>query len=233
MVITGQTSFTKDYLMKKLEALLGYEFKDRALLMRALTHSSAARKQQSYERLEFLGDRVLGFVIAEMLFNHFPNDKEGALAKRHSTLVKQGTLEKIAAQLNVQDHIQFGKDGSDLKPSPSVKADVVEALIAALYLDGGFDIAEKFIKKYWQNLISTADKPPEDPKSALQEWAQSKGMDLPHYKVIGQSGPDHQPVFIVEVSLKGYPAQQGESTSKQSAQKLAARLLLDHIKGTA
>lgn len=218
--------------MEKLETLLGYHFKDRSLFELALTHSSASRKRQSYERLEFLGDRVLGFVVAEMMFNSFPNEKEGALAKRHSTLVKQGTLEKVAEQIELQDHIRYGKSGSALLPSPSVKADVVEALIAALYLDGGFSVAESFIKHYWQGLISTMDKPPEDPKSSLQEWAQSKGLELPHYKVIGQTGPDHEPVFVVEVTISGYPPQQAESTSKQSAQKRAALLLLNYIKGT-
>lgn len=218
--------------MKKLEDLLQYKFKDGTLLQRALTHSSASKKQQSYERMEFLGDRVLGFVVADMLFHSFPNDKEGALAKRHSILVKQGTLEKIAALLDIEQYIHYGKNDSAQMPSPSVKADVVEALIAALYLDGGFAVADRFIRQHWQDMISTSDKPPEDPKSALQEWTQGKGLDLPQYTVVGQSGPDHNPVFIVKVAVPGFPEQQAESSSKQSAQKLAAHLMLTHIRGT-
>lgn len=218
--------------MTELEQLLQHKFKDQVLLKRALTHSSSAsKKQPSYERLEFLGDRVLGIVVADMLFHSFPQDKEGALAKRHSTLVKQATLEKIADLLNLDAFILYGRNDTKLVPSPSVKADVVEALIAALYLDGGFAVADHFIRHYWQDLISASDKPPEDPKSALQEWAQSQGLALPNYQVIEQSGPDHNPVFTIEVSLSGYPAQQATSTSKQSAQKIAARLLLDHIQG--
>lgn len=231
MVVATETLYAEDYLMKKLEDVLDYKFQDQTLLQRALTHASASKKQQSYERLEFLGDRVLGFVVAEMLFVSFPNDKEGSLAKRHSILVKQGTLEKIAAEMNLEHYIRYGKNETTQSPSPSVKADVVEALIAALYLDGGFAVADRFIRTYWEKLITASDKPPEDPKSALQEWAQGKGLELPKYEVVGQTGPDHSPVFVVQVSLPGYPAQQGESTSKQSAQKIAARSLLDHIRG--
>lgn len=232
MVIAHETPFAEDHLMTELETLLHHQFNDPALLQRALTHSSSAtKKQPSYERLEFLGDRVLGIVVADMLFHSFPQDKEGALAKRHSILVKQGTLEKIAELLNIDQHIRYGRHDGAPAPSPSVKADVVEALIAAMYLDGGFAVADRFIRQYWGAFISAEDKPPEDPKSALQEWAQGKGIELPTYKVIGQSGPDHNPLFIIQVSLPGYPAQQAESTSKQSAQKLAARLLLNHIRG--
>lgn len=231
MVRTRDTFHAEDYIMKDLENRLGYTFKDQALLKRALTHTSVSKNKDSYERLEFLGDRILSFVIADILFHSFPDDKEGALAKRHSLLVKQGALELIAVKLGLVEFIRFGKVDANVKPSPSVQADVVEALIAALYLDGGFNAADHFIRSHWQEFISVSDKPPEDAKSALQEWAQGKGIELPKYEVIGQSGPDHSPVFVIQVSLPGYPAQQAESSSKQSAQKIAARLLLDHIRG--
>lgn len=213
-----------------LETLLQHRFGDREILLQALTHSSLSRDRQSYERLEFLGDRVLGFVIADMLFHAFPNEKEGALAKRHSMLVKQGALEKIAAILNLENHMHYARREDGHKPSPSMLADVVESLIAALYLDGGFTAADRFIRHYWTGLLHENAGPPEDAKSALQEWAQSKGIALPSYRLVKRSGPDHKPDFTVEVSLSGYPPQQATSQSKQAAQKLAARQLLDLVR---
>lgn len=209
---------------------LGYEFKNKELLAQALTHASVSANKHSYERLEFLGDRILSFVIADMLFAAFPNEKEGALAKRHSTVVKQGALEQIAKKLDLAPKVQFARSASQAAPTASILADVVEALIAALYLDGGFAAAERFIRDHWQELITTFSLPPEDPKSSLQEWAQARGMALPVYKVLERTGPDHNPVFVVEVSLGAYPAQTSQSFSKQSAQKLAAQQLLDYLR---
>lgn len=209
---------------------LGYEFKNKALLTQALTHASVSATRSSYERLEFLGDRILSFVIADMLFAAFPNEKEGALAKRHSTLVKQGALEEVAKKLDLLPHVQFARSAGQAQPSPSVLADVVEALIAALYLDGGFAVAEQFIRTHWQALILSFHLPPEDPKSALQEWAQARGLALPVYEVLERSGPEHSPVFVVQARVGDFPPQQAQSHSKQSAQKLAARQLLDFLK---
>lgn len=209
---------------------LGYEFKDRSLLAQALTHASVSSNKHSYERLEFLGDRVLSFVIADMLFTAFPDDKEGALAKRHSMLVKQSALEEIAKKLELSKQVQFARSTKQAAPTASILADVVESLIAALYLDGGFAVAEKFIRSHWESLITTSSLPPEDPKSSLQEWAQARGIALPSYKVLECTGPDHSPVFVVEVSLAAYPSQQAQSHSKQSAQKLAAQQLLDFLR---
>ncbi|MDB5477523.1 MAG: RNAse [Alphaproteobacteria bacterium] len=216
----------KNRLMSPLEEKLGHEFADKELLKRALTHSSAG--PASYERLEFLGDRILSFVIADMLFTAFKNEEEGALAKRHSTLVKQGALEKVACALCVSDHMHYANQ----KPTKSMMADVVEALIAALYLDGGFAVAEKFIRSHWEELIRVADLPPEDAKSALQEWAQARGLPLPVYKVLERSGPDHDPIFVIEAKVSDYPSQQAQSKSKQAAQKLAARSLIDYLRTT-
>jgi len=216
--------------MTALEKLLAHAFKNKDLLKQALTHASISENKNSYERLEFLGDRILSFVIADMLFAAFPKDKEGALAKRHSMLVKQGALEQVAHNLDLPNHMHYAKRDKEQAPSPSMQADVVEALIAALYLDGGFAAAEKFIRTHWQDLIHTLQAPPEDAKSALQEWAQAKGLELPKYEVTGRKGPDHNPTFIVEVTLDGYPPQQAESTSKQAAQKIAAKSLLDYLR---
>lgn len=219
--------------MTALEKLLQHQFANKDLLKQALTHASLSENKSSYERLEFLGDRVLSFVIADMLFVTFPEDKEGALAKRHSTLVKQAALEKVAKSLDLPSHMYYAKRDKEQKPSPSMQADVVEALIAALYLDGGFTAADQFIRTHWAELVNAGHAPPEDAKSALQEWAQARGIALPKYDVLERSGPDHSPVFVVQVSLEGFKPQQAQSNSKQSAQKLAARTLLDIVRGNA
>ncbi len=216
--------------MTALETALGHTFKDKDLFKQALTHASISKNAASYERMEFLGDRVLSFVIADMLFAAFPEEKEGALAKRHSTLVKQDALEQVALTLDLSSKVQFARSAKQVEPSPSVLADVVEALIAALYLDGGFAVAEKFIRTHWQVLIHSFKAPPEDPKSALQEWAQARGLPLPVYKVLERTGPDHSPVFVVEVSVSDYTPQQANSTSKQAAQKIAAQSLITYLR---
>lgn len=230
MVATPDTLFPKDHLMNTLETLLGYTFKDKTLLQQALTHSSASKNKSSYERLEFLGDRVLSLVIADMLFHAFPQEKEGALAKRHSTLVKQGALENVAKTLDLANIMHFARRLTQEQPSPSMQADVVEALIAAVYLDGGFSAADHFIRTRWQDFLQESATPPEDAKSALQEWAQGKALALPSYTVLEQAGPDHNPTFTVNVSVEGFAPQQATSSSKQAAQKLAAKMLLDIVR---
>jgi len=221
-----KTDFPKNNLME----VLGHEFKNKDLLQQALTHASVSKTKSSYERMEFLGDRILSFVIADMLFKAFPDEKEGALAKRHSTLVKQEALEEVAKRLSLSPHVKFARSAVQSEPSPSILADVVEALIAALYLDGGFEAADHFIRAHWQELIHSFHLPPEDAKSSLQEWAQARALPLPVYKVIEQSGPDHHPVFVVEVIVGDHPSQTAKSTSKQSAQKLAAEQLLNYLR---
>lgn len=212
--------------MHELETLLGYHFNNKELLQQALTHSSATKTKKSYERLEFLGDRVLSFVVADMLFKTFSGEEEGSLAKRHSSLVKQGFLETVAQEIKLEQHIVI----SDKKPSASMLADVVESLIAALYLDGGFEVAANFIRSHWLETISQDIKPPEDSKSALQEWAQGRGISLPEYTILERSGPDHRPSFVVQVKLPNYPPQQAPRATKQIAEKLAAQLLLNFLR---
>lgn len=209
--------------MTGLEKTIGYKFKSKALLSQALTHSSAMG-DTSYERLEFVGDRVLGLAIADMLYKAFPKESEGDLAKRLNALVKRDTLKKVADHIGLQaDIVSGGKAKQNV--TPSVLADVVEALIAAIYLDGGFAAAKTFIEENWSGLIRQSAQPPEDSKSILQEWAQGKGYDLPKYILVERSGPDHQPHFIVEASIKGFDPQRGEGVSKQLAEKAAARNL--------
>lgn len=214
--------------MTTLENTIGHVFQNKALIEEALTHSSVAGKKRSYERMEFLGDRVLSLVVADMLYQRFPNEEEGALAKRHSMLVKQDSLEKIGAKIGIAQSIRYSTRDTQHGPSPSMISDVVESLIAALYLDAGFERAREFIVTHWSEIMQELSAPPEDPKSALQEWAQAQGISLPQYTIASRTGPDHNPMFTVEVSLQGFENQKGEGASKQSAEKNAATRLL-HI----
>jgi ribonuclease-3 len=207
--------------MKKLERHLGYKFKDAGLLAQALNHASTGGK--SYERLEFLGDRVLSLVVANMIYETFPDDAEGNLAKRHSALVKQSTLTRVAADMDLSGHIKMSNI------TDSVLSDVVESVIGALFLDGGVEAASGFIRKAWGDLIASSDAPPEDSKSRLQEYAQGKAIPLPQYVVIERAGPDHAPMFTVEARLQGINPQRASAASKQAAEKLAAKLLLQEI----
>lgn len=216
-----------------LEKALGHHFKNKELLSQALTHASSKQRSTvsiSYERLEFLGDRILGLVVAEMLYQAFPDESEGALAKRHGLLVSQTVLEKIADTLEIKSAIHAMGRETTLLLTGSILADMVESLIAALYLDAGFETARVFIMKQWQNYLIQDLKPPEDGKSALQEWTQSRGLPLPAYKIVNREGPDHQPVFTVEVSVTGHPPQQATGASKQLAEKLAAMKLITIVR---
>lgn len=215
-------------MTRDLENRIGHRFTQISLLEEALTHSSKSGKKDSYERMEFLGDRVLSLVIAEQLFQKFPDENEGDLAKRHSMLVKQEALELIAEQVGMAEFMHYKQHS----PSKSMLADAVESVIAAIYLDAGFNVARHFIVKYWAPLMQDTAQPPEDPKSALQEWAQSQALALPVYNVIERSGPDHSPIFTVEVSLAGFDPKQGVGSSKQIAEKQAAIQLLTIIRET-
>lgn len=211
---------------------------DHPLLQQALTHSSKVNpdgtkkelaKTGSYERLEFLGDRILGFLVASILYDQFPTESEGGLARRLSLMVNQDTLAVIAEKSGLVEHIgisakeKFAHDG---QPSNSVKSDVVEAVIAALYLIGGWEMATAFVHEYWVPLLEGYAVAPTEAKTSLQEWAQARGLPLPVYALVERSGPDHRPHFAVSVTIQGYPPAQGAGASKQTAEKAAASLLL-------
>lgn len=204
-----------------LQAKTGYAFRDAALLDMALTHASVHGKKYDNERLEFLGDRVLGLVAADMLYRAYPAEDEGSLAKRHTALVRQATLVAVAEDLSLAGLVRVSGDAR----RDAVLSDAVEALIGAVYLDGGYAAAEKMVRALWQKHLSAAPAPPEDPKSALQEWAQARGLGLPSYAVLGQSGPDHAPVFDVSVCL-GDRHVTASASSKRAAEKDAAAQLL-------
>jgi ribonuclease-3 len=209
---------------------LGYLFKDRGLLTRALTHTSAARKPaESNERLEFLGDRILNMLVAEMLDETFPNEREGDVAKRLTTLVCAPALADVAQQIGLQDHLilSAAEAASGGAHKQNMLADAIEAIVAAMYKDGGLDAPRVFVRTHWASRLNESTKPPQDAKSALQEWAQGRGLPLPLYDVMERSGPDHAPVFTITVSVEGQPTVQGTGASKRDAEKAAAEALLE------
>lgn len=218
----------------ELTARLGYKFKKPELLEEALTHPSLAgfrqRKKNSttpYERLEFLGDRVLGLVIAEWLYALFPDASEGELAKRHASLVNRDALRDVALEIGLDRHLRVarGEEAGVARKNIATLSDAMEALIGALYLDAGLEKARTFIQNHWQQ-AKQAEATPADPKTALQEWAQGQGLPLPVYKVMERSGPAHAPKFVIEASVKGYAPATGEGPSKRLAEKEAAKALL-------
>lgn len=210
--------------MDELCGALGHRFADRGLLIRALTHSSAAGAS-SYERLEFLGDRVLGLVVAQLLLERFPAESEGEIGRRFAALVQATTLAQVGAELGIEQAARVTPGVLN----ENILADMVEALIAALYLDGGMEVAERFIRKTWDPLVETRSRPPRDAKTALQEWSQSQGHPLPVYRNIGRSGPDHNPVFTVEVLIDGQEPAQASGPNKRSAEQDAAAALLARL----
>jgi ribonuclease-3 len=212
-----------------LDSKTGYTFSDPKLLETALTHSSTQNNMYNNERMEFLGDRVLGLAVADLLFAAFPGEKEGSLAKRHTGLVQQRALVRVARMLDIGPHLKLSP--SEIKSGglekDTILADGVEALIGAIYLDGGYKPAAAFIKKFWSGMLSDQAQPPEDAKSQLQEWAQGHGLPLPTYKQVGRSGTDHAPQFEVEVSVEGAGRAVAVAASKRAAEKAAALKLLE------
>lgn len=223
--------------MSPLMTLLGHDFARPALLRDALIHPSLSRSgkaggkaSSAYERLEFLGDRVLGLVIAHWLYELYPDEAEGALAKRHASLVNRDVLKKVAQAMELDRFLCLAKGESvnEERKNLAALSDATEAVIGALYLDGGMAPAEKLIKKYWKDMIEV-DHAPADPKTALQEYAQGHRLSLPIYREIKRTGPSHAPHFIIEVSLSGFDPVSAEGASKREAEKTAATLLLREI----
>lgn len=214
---------------EELENLIGYEFQDKQLLKTAMTHSSTG-EASNYERLEFLGDRVLGLVVSEILYEKFPEEKEGDLAKRLASLVQGSWLAKIASDIHLGEYMEFSEaergGGVD---NENILADGMEALIGALYLDSGLETCRSFITKFWGDAFYEMKKPPQHPKTALQEWAQGQGLPLPTYKIVGQSGPDHAPVFDVRLHVEGYDDLVAQGRSRQVAEKEAAQEFLERL----
>jgi ribonuclease-3 len=215
---------------KALEALIGYVFSDKDRLDRAITHASARPgKGSNYERLEFLGDRVLGLCVAEMLFRTFRDAKEGELSVRLNQLVSAESCAAVADELELHRFIRTGADVKKLtgKAMLNVRADVVESLIAAIYLDGGLEAARGFILANWQGRAARAEGARRDAKTELQEWAHARFGLTPNYRVDERSGPDHDPRFTVTVEIRGVAPETGIDRSKRAAEQAAATRILE------
>ena len=217
----------------EFEKKINYKFKNKSLIDLAFTHSSFKNKiNKNYERLEFLGDRVLSLVISEDLFLKYSNENEGALSKRLSDLVSKQKLLEVANEISIKEMLkidQFEKRNLKLKKNISILSDVCEALIGAIYLDSNLENAKKFISKYWKKKISKNILPPQDPKSLLQEVAQKKGLNLPKYIVKNKEGPPHNPRFEVEVFLKGIRKFSAIAKTIKIAEINAAKKMVDYI----
>ncbi|MCF6370654.1 ribonuclease III [Rhizobium halophilum] len=214
----------------KLESIIRHEFSDKQWLDRAFTHSSAGSgKGPNYERLEFLGDRVLGLCIAELLFKSFKNAAEGELSVRLNQLVSAESCAEVADRLELHHFIRTGADVKKLtgKRMLNVRADVVESLIAALYLDGGLETARSFILQHWKDRATRADGGRRDAKTELQEWAHANFAVTPSYRVDDRTGPDHDPRFTVTVEVTGVAPETGVERSKRAAEQVAAAKMLE------
>ncbi|WP_323993762.1 ribonuclease III [Nguyenibacter sp. L1] len=232
--------------MASLEGRLGHHFRRPDLLREALTHRSAAhlrnaaprrarqpaarRGAGSNERLEFIGDRVLGLVMAEWLLERFPDEQEGALGPRHAHLVSRPVLARVAEGmdlppvLNVAEH----EARAGVRQMANVLADAVEAILGAIYLDGGLEPARAFVRAAWNEAIVAQAQPPKDPKTALQEWVLARGLPLPAYRTVQVDGPSHAPRFVIAVTAAGQSAE-GVAGSKRAAESAAAADLLRQI----
>ena len=208
---------------------LGGEPKQPQLFERALTHGSHGR--DTYERLEFLGDRILGLVIAAWLFERFPNEPEGKLSRRYNVLVARETCGEIGRALDLPRFIRLGPQAREDRAnmSENVVGDVVEAMIGAIYLDGGIERAEAFVKTQWTPFLDGQRKAPVHPKSELQEMATEKQLGVPVYEVLARFGPHHAPRFRIKVSLGRHGEAEAEGASKQDAETAAAAALLEKI----
>ncbi|MFT4096498.1 MAG: ribonuclease III [Rhodoblastus sp.] len=219
----------KDADLGPLEARIGVDFSDKTLLRQALKHVSACTKRgDSYQRLEFLGDRVLGLAVADLLFEHFPEAAEGELSRRLAELVRRETCAEVAAEWGVAPFIILG--GGEAQSGGAQKAailgDICESIIGAVFVDAGFEAAGRLVRESFATRLDQARASLRDPKSALQEWAQGRGLATPVYRLDGQTGPDHAPRFLISAIIDGFDAAQGEGSSKRHAEQAAAEAFI-------
>jgi ribonuclease-3 len=223
-------------LITPIETILGHEFAQPSLLREAMTHRSAlhargrARGKGSNERMEFIGDRVLGLLIAEWLAERFPHEQEGDLGRRLAVLVSQPVLAEVAEAIGLGEALAVapGEAKAGVRRRATVLADALEAALGALYLDGGLDHARGFVRRAWAGVMNRHEDPPKDAKTRLQEWVQARGLALPSYIVVSRAGPPHAPEFMVTVAAGG-AAGWGTAGSKRAAEQLAAGDLLQAL----
>ncbi len=218
--------------LEALESRLGHAFADRALLDQALTHVSAAAARANYQRLEFLGDRVVGLAVADMVSTTFPDSSEGDLARKFNRLVRGGAGAIVASRIGLGAQLVLSESeaGHGGRTKETILADAMEAVLGALFVEAGFVVAQTAIKKLWGPLLDDLPHMAVDPKSALQEWAQGRGLPLPEYKEKARKGPDHAPKFVSQVKVAGFEPADGEGNSKRAAEQAAATAFLKHQK---
>ncbi len=218
--------------LKAFEVRLGHRFKQPALLIEAMTHSSlSSATRNDNQRLEFLGDRVLGLVMSEALLDHDTGAAEGLLAPRFNAMVRKETCAEVAREIDLGAALKMGRSEmlSGGRRKQALLADALEAVIAAVYRDAGYDVARKLVLNLWGKRIASAQKDARDAKTSLQEWAQSRGMPPPKYVEVGRSGPDHAPVFEIEARLEDGHVTKASATSKRQAQQVAAAEMLEKL----
>ncbi len=220
-------------LTTPIEAILGHDFTRPELLREAMTHRSALfgrgreRGRSSNERMEFIGDRVLGLLVAEWLAERFPREQEGDLGRRLALLVSQPVLAAVAEEIGLGETLSVapGEARAGVRRRATVLADALEAALGALYLDGGLERARDFVRRAWAGVMNAQEEPPKDAKTALQEWVQARGLGLPEYVVASRAGPPHAPEFVVTVTVGGFTGS-GTAGSKRAAEQFAAQELL-------
>lgn len=223
-----------------LAEILGHEFKDSSLLEAAVTHPSLVgfgrrttrdEPGSPYERLEFLGDRVLGLVVAEWLLERFPDEREGALAKRHAGLVNRDVVGAAAATFDLGRFLRVSpaEEQGGGRSNVTILSDACEAVFGAMFLDGGLEPPKRVIRRVWADLIDRESAPPVETKTALQEWAQGRGLPLPTYELLDRTGPAHESIFTVRVHVEGRTTADGAASSKRAAEKAAARVMLERL----
>ena len=215
--------------LTNLQKKINIKFKNLNYLKKSITHKSY-NSSSNYEKLEFLGDRILGFVISKKLIELYPEQKEGVLDKKLASLVNKNKCLEVAKIIGLEKFILLGNKNSKSKVENKILADSIEALIGAIYYDGGFDVAEKFILNKWKNFISSSKEIIIDSKTELQEYSLKKFKSLPIYNLVSSSGPRHKPKFTISVRLKDTKMYDGYGDSKKKAEQNAAKKLLDSIK---
>ncbi|MFZ5673780.1 MAG: ribonuclease III [Pseudomonadota bacterium] len=229
MTNTDRTRFT-DQEFQAIAALLGYTFRNRDLLKAALTHGSGRKgnTHTTYQRLEFLGDRVLGLVIAEELYVRNPRKAEGALAQNFSLLVRAEACADAARDLGISEHIRVGQKekAQGMATQTVILGDVMESILGAMYLDGGLEPARALIMRLWEERLSSRSKLVKDAKSFLQEWALAQGKAIPAYRIVSRDGPDHSPHFTIAVTVEGFAEAIASAQSKRNGEQLAAEAFL-------
>ena len=217
--------------LENLAARIGHDFSNPELLTLALTHSSAcvaARPDDNNERLEFLGDRVLGLAVAELLTDAFPKAREGELARSYNQLVRAETCAEVAQAWELGDFILMsgGEAGSGGRRKKTILANTCEAVLGAVFADGGYEAAKRVVRAFWEPQLAAIDGGAPDAKSVLQEWAQGRRLPLPRYLEVAREGPDHAPRFTAEVQIEGVAPERGQGANKREAEQAAALAVL-------